>query len=406
MNGRYGVGLWLLMLVAAAGCSVDAHRQYCRSTSDCRDGQECYEGFCIARDAGPVVGPDPRDGGALQPDATMSLPIEDSGTALGHGNSGGGNAGNAGNAGRSGGNSGSGGPQRPDEPTPPEDDEDASVPAGCRSAMPCYGGARATIGVGVCRQGKRMCVDGVLGNCMGDIQPRPETCANEGEDNDCNGTVDDMPERGAACSVERDCGEATLKCTADSEQLVCVPTRAPLEETCNQADDDCDGETDEDFDLQADTAHCGACDTACSETQACCGGACQERAGDDGCGSCGDGPACESGSACCSGSCFDVQNDPQNCGRCGRVCDDDESCCGGRCVDTRNDVNHCGGCGSTCERGNLPGCCNGSCVDFVSNDNCGRCNYACGLLGGLLCACEERNGTAQCRGVILEDLCI
>jgi hypothetical protein len=38
----------------------------------------------------------------------------------------------------------------------------------------------------------------------------------------------------------------------------CFPT-----ETCNGLDDDCDGETDEDFDLTSDEANCGACGSAC-----------------------------------------------------------------------------------------------------------------------------------------------
>jgi len=38
---------------------------------------------------------------------------------------------------------------------------------------------------------------------------------------------------------------------------------APVVETCNGEDDDCDGTVDEDFDLMTDPDHCGACDAAC-----------------------------------------------------------------------------------------------------------------------------------------------
>jgi hypothetical protein len=45
------------------------------------------------------------------------------------------------------------------------------------------------------------------------------------------------------------------------DMSVCVPTGE--DETCNDADDDCDGRVDEDFDLQTDALHCGDCDTSC-----------------------------------------------------------------------------------------------------------------------------------------------
>ncbi len=39
---------------------------------------------------------------------------------------------------------------------------------------------------------------------------------------------------------------------------------APQAEVCDGLDDDCDGEVDEDFDLSADPAHCGACGRSCA----------------------------------------------------------------------------------------------------------------------------------------------
>lgn len=45
-------------------------------------------------------------------------------------------------------------------------------------------------------------------------------------------------------------------------------------ETCNTLDDDCDGNIDEDFDLDADDANCGLCGLAC----ACTGGYCEGQA--------------------------------------------------------------------------------------------------------------------------------
>ncbi|MBN1771023.1 MAG: hypothetical protein JXB32_07180 [Deltaproteobacteria bacterium] len=150
----------------------------------------------------------------------------------------------------------------------------------------------------------------------------------------------------------------------------CVPTG---DETCNGLDDDCDGETDEDFDLQADPANCGACGTVCegglNAEPACTDGICDLRCEDgwadangsavDGCeyactataaaeqegdGTCSDGldndcdtrtdatdPDC---STCVPEFCnlrdddcdgltdedFDTDFDPLNCGACGVVC--------------------------------------------------------------------------------------
>jgi hypothetical protein len=63
-------------------------------------------------------------------------------------------------------------------------------------------------------------------------------------------------------------------------------TRAtPPDELCNRTDDDCDGETDEGFDLNSNVLHCGACGHACADdvpagteihgTLACSAGSCR-----------------------------------------------------------------------------------------------------------------------------------
>ena len=50
----------------------------------------------------------------------------------------------------------------------------------------------------------------------------------------------------------------------------------PSAETCNDADDDCDGMVDEDFDLMTDTQNCGSCGNACGgRNNMCCGGSCE-----------------------------------------------------------------------------------------------------------------------------------
>jgi hypothetical protein len=64
------------------------------------------------------------------------------------------------------------------------------------------------------------------------------------------------------CRVDTDCCDdpsapCGRTCTADG---ACVVAGA---ETCNGHDDDRDGEVDEDFDLNTNVAHCGACGNAC-----------------------------------------------------------------------------------------------------------------------------------------------
>jgi hypothetical protein len=89
---------------------------------------------------------------------------------------------------------------------------------------------------------------------------------------------------------------------------------------------------------------------------------------------------------------FALQDDEQNCGHCGNACQRGETCCAGRCVNVMGtDAQHCGGCGMRCGQAAMPGCCDGHCIDLLSDQTCGACTNACGLLklgGGFLCTCK------------------
>ncbi|MCA9542648.1 MAG: hypothetical protein KC620_27315, partial [Myxococcales bacterium] len=121
-------------------------------------------------------------------------------------------------------------------------------------------------------------------------------------DNDCNGVVDDP------FDLQRDplhCGACDNVCAfengrpgcvagrcalagcaagfvdADGDpangcELRCTPTPDPTE-VCDTVDNDCDGSTDEGFDLANDEANCGACGVLCNPANAtgqCRGGRC------------------------------------------------------------------------------------------------------------------------------------
>ncbi len=54
----------------------------------------------------------------------------------------------------------------------------------------CYSGPNGTAGVGLCTEGKKICKDGQLGDCVGQTLPSDkEAC--DGQDDSCNGTTDE-----------------------------------------------------------------------------------------------------------------------------------------------------------------------------------------------------------------------
>jgi len=362
---------WLVpcvMLALLVSCSVEDSQLHCKRSTDCASGEECYMGFCVLSDAGTHA--TSRSGVKIEPDTAMAS--EDGSAAASE-----------------------------------ADGDAAAESVECQASVGCYEGPAKTRGVGACRDGRRACVAGVLGACQGSRVPTPEACTNEGQDDDCNGVVDDIPRRGQACDAaasSAECGRGSLRCVDKQTALQCVVTRmdsADTAELCNGRDDDCDGKSDEGLNLQVDTAHCGSCNHACATGQSCRAGVCVAAAF-----SCSSGGACQRGASCCSSACVDLQADAKHCGACGHACQGAETCCGGRCVDMRSDLEHCGGCGVACA-GQLPGCCAGECKDLSrDNENCGRCGAACGgALGGLLCSCRQEGGKARCEGDVF-DVCL
>ncbi|MEM1030795.1 MAG: MopE-related protein [Myxococcota bacterium] len=129
-----------------------------------------------------------------------------------------------------------------------DDDCDGDIDEGCMctngATQACYSGAPTTQNVGACVAGQQTCAGGQWGPCVGEVTPEPETCNNA--DDDCDGNVDQgNPGGGGACTT----GQLGV-CNAGLDQcvnggLVCQAINQPATETCNNLDDDCDGTTDE-----------------------------------------------------------------------------------------------------------------------------------------------------------------
>ena len=124
-------------------------------------------------------------------------------------------------------------------------------------------------------------------------------------------------------------------------------------EICNNADDDCDGVSDEDFDVLTDVNNCGACDHACALNHA------TARCGNGSCliAECADGFFDVDGNSDngCEYACT-----PDNGGL--EACDGRDNDCDGQIdedFDFANSIENCGVCGHACVYPGGQGVCNG-----------------------------------------------
>jgi hypothetical protein len=96
---------------------------------------------------------------------------------------------------------------------------------------------------------------------------------------------------------------------------------------------------------------------------------------------------CPKGLKACKGLCRDINIDPDNCGRCGKVCSANQLCRKGKCV-----AIPCT-CTPRCAEGLTT--CGGTCVDLATDHaNCGTCGRSCS--GNQVCV----NGVCQAGGAV------
>ncbi|MEZ4293912.1 MAG: hypothetical protein R3B70_02965 [Polyangiaceae bacterium] len=153
--------------------------------------------------------------------------------------------------------------------TPVDDDCDGEVNeggAGCvcppNQMVSCYDGPAGTAGVGACKTGLAQCNDQgtVLGGCVGDVVPVPETC-NTPVDDDCDGQTNEsgagcvcLPNSVAPCYTGPAGTEGVGACTGGMKTCnaqgtaygACTGEVLPVAEVCgNFVDENCNGQANE-----------------------------------------------------------------------------------------------------------------------------------------------------------------
>ena len=149
----------------------------------------------------------------------------------------------------------------------------------------CYTGPGGTQGVGICAAGTQTCSAGTFGTCVGQTTPGVESCNNA--DDDCDGSKDEGITQAcytgpAGTSGVGLCHGGAQSCTAGVFGGACAGQVVPVAEACNNFDDDCDGMVDETLTQACYTGPAGTSGvgTCVGGSQTCVGGAFGSCAGE------------------------------------------------------------------------------------------------------------------------------
>jgi hypothetical protein len=113
------------------------------------------------------------------------------------------------------------------------------------------------VGVGRCRAGTQTCSAGVWGACEGAVYAAAETCNNI--DDDCDGQVDEGLTDGGCTAGTGACVRSGTRVCSTGMYVCNAVAGSASAEVCNNIDDDCDGQVDEGLTDGGCTAGTGAC---------------------------------------------------------------------------------------------------------------------------------------------------